>query len=134
MRVLVLAGEVEEPQPRISRSEIAILDTLGAEGAMAMGEVAARVRVPLSTATRIIDRMVERRLVRRERVEDNRRIVRVALASAGQRFYDDALAGRTAGFERTLRYLTAGEQEELLRLYRKMSEGLLGDTNEEAVR
>ena len=61
---------------------------------MAMGELAARVRVPLSTATRVVDRMVERDLVQRERPKDNRRVVRVALAPAGQRFYDEALAAR----------------------------------------
>lgn len=100
---------------------------------MMMGEVAARVRVPLSTATRIVDRMVERRLVQRERPEDNRRIVRVALASAGQRFYAEALGARTAGTEQMLRYLSAGEQEQLLRLCRKMSQGLLADTHAERV-
>ncbi len=134
MRVLVLAGEVEEPQQRISRSEIAVLDTLGAEGAMTMGEVAARVRVPLSTATRIVDRMVQRGLVQRARPEDNRRVVRVALAPAGQRFYVEALAARMAGTAQMLRYLAASEQEQLLRLYRKMSEGLLADTDTEKVR
>lgn len=134
MRVLVLAGEVEEAPQRISRSEVAVLDTLGAEGAMVMGELAARVRVPLSTATRIVDRMVERRLVQRERPEDNRRVVRVVLAPAGQRFYDEALAARVGGFDQMLRQLTANEQEELLRLYRKMSEGRFGQTVAERVR
>lgn len=127
MRVLVLAGGVDEPPQRISRSEIGILDTLGAEGAMAMGELAARVRVPVSTATRVVDRMVERDLVQRERPDDDRRTVLVTLAAAGRRFYDEALAARVAGTERMLRSLTADEQEQLLRLYRKMSDGLLRD-------
>lgn len=125
MRVLVLAGGVDEPPQRIARSEIAVLDTLGAEGAMAMGELAARVQVPVSTATRVVARMVERDLVQRERPEDNRRTVLVALAPAGERFYDEALAARVAGTERMLRTLTVDEQEQLLRLYRKMSEGIL---------
>lgn len=134
MRVLVLAGEVEEQPQRIARSEIAVLDTLGAEGAMAMGELAARVRVPVSTATRVVDRMVERDLVQRERPEDDRRTVLVALAPAGQRFYDDALATRVAGFERMLRALAVSEQEELLRLYRKMSAGIAGENPTETTR
>ena len=90
--------------------------------------------MPLSTATRVVDRMVERRLVQRERPEENRRVVRVALAPAGRRFYDEALGARMAGTEQMLRYLTASEQEELLRLYRKMSEGLLGGADAEKVR
>ena len=125
MRVLLLAGGVDEPPQRIARSEIAVLDTLGAEGAMAMGELAERVQVPVSTASRVVARMVERDLVKRERPEDNRRTVLVALAPAGERFYDEALAARVAGTERMLRTLTVDEQEQLLRLYRKMSEGIL---------
>ena len=101
-----------------------MLDTLGAEGAMAMGELAARVRVPVSTATRLVDRMEERDLVQRERPADDRRTVLVALAPAGERFYHEALAARVAGTERMLRTLTVDEQEQLLRLYRKMSEGI----------
>jgi DNA-binding MarR family transcriptional regulator len=131
MRLLVLGGEGDDSPQRISRSEVAVLDTLGAEGAMTMGELAARVRVPLSTATRIVDRMVERDLIQRERPEDNRRVVRVALAGAGRRFYDDALAARVAGTERMLHYLTADERHELLRLYRKMSQGLQADVGRE---
>jgi len=134
MRVLVLGGEVEDMPQRISRSEVAVLDTLGAEGAMAMGELAARVRMPLSTATRVVDRMVERDLVQRERPEDNRRVVRVALGQAGQRFYDEALAERVAGTERMLEHLTATEQDELLRLYRKMVDGLLPQADAEKAR
>jgi len=134
MRVLVLAGEVEEQPQRIARSEIAVIDTLGAEGSMPMGELAARVRVPVSTATRVVDRMVERALVQRERPEDDRRTVLVALAPAGRRFYDDALAARVAGFERMLRALAASEQEELLRLYRKMSAGIDAEGDAETTR
>jgi DNA-binding MarR family transcriptional regulator len=128
MRMLVFGGELEEAAPRISHSEIAVLDNLGADGAMAMGALAARVRVPLSTATRVVDRMVERGLVQRDRPENNRRVVRVGLAPAGRRWYDQALAARIAGTERMLGHLTAAEQNELLRLYRKMSDGLLAET------
>ena len=131
MRGLVLAAGGEEPPQRISRSEIAVLDTLGAEGAMAMGELAAKVRVPLSTATRVVDRMVERDLVQRERRDDDRRSVLVTLALAGRRFYDDALAARVSGTERMLRSLTGDEQEQLLRLYRKMSDRLLSEPDDE---
>jgi DNA-binding MarR family transcriptional regulator len=134
MRVLVLAGGVDEPPVRIGRSEIAVLDTLGGEGAMAMGELATRVRVPVSTATRVVDRMVERDLVQRKRPADDRRTVLVALAGAGERFYEEALAARIAGTEQMLRSLTPAEQDQLLRLYRKMSDGLLSEPKPEQLR
>jgi len=122
MRRLVLAGNEQGIPQSFSRSEIAVLDTVGAEGPMTMGEIAGRVRMPLSTATRVVDRLVARELVQRERPEDNRRVVRVALAPAGQAFYQAALRGRIAGARRMLRRLNEDEQRELVRLFRKIAE------------
>ena len=121
MRRLVLANIEPDSRERFSRSEIAILDTLGAEGSRTMGLLATRVRMPLSTVTRVVDRLVGRKLVRRERPEDNRRIVRVALATAGQAFYRAALKSRVAGAERMLARLSAAEQRELIRLFEKIA-------------
>ncbi len=123
MRRLVLTDVEPEPDSResFSRSEIAVLDTLGAEGSTTMGLLAARVRMPLSTVTRVVDRLVGRKLVQRERPEENRRIVRVALATAGQAFYRAALKSRVAGAERMLTRLTAAEQRELIRLFQKIA-------------
>jgi DNA-binding MarR family transcriptional regulator len=121
MRRLVLTDVEPDSRESFSRSEIAILDTLGAEGATTMGLLAARVRMPLSTVTRVVDRLVGRKLVQRERPEENRRIVRVALATPGQAFYRAALKSRVAGAERMLARLTAAEQRELVRLFQKIA-------------
>ena len=121
MRRLVLTDIEPDSHESFSRSEIAVLDTLGAEGSTTMGLLAARVRMPLSTVTRVVDRLVGRKLVQRERPEENRRIVRVALATAGQAFYRAALKSRVAGAERMLARLTAAEQRELIRLFQKIA-------------
>jgi len=121
MRRLVLTAVESDSHESFSRSEIAVVDTLGAEGSTTMGLLAVRVRMPLSTVTRVVDRLVGRKLVRRERPEDNRRIVRVALATAGQAFYRAALKSRVAGAERMLARLTAAEQREFIRLFHKIA-------------
>ncbi len=121
MRRLVLTEVEPDSHESFSRSEIAVLDTLGAEGSTTMGLLAARVRMPLSTVTRVVDRLVERKLVQRERPEENRRIVRVTLATAGQAFYRAALKSRVAGAERMLARLTAAEQRALIRLFQKIA-------------
>ena len=121
MRRLVLTDIEPDSHESFSRSEIAVLDTLGAEGSTTMGLLAARVRMPLSTVTRVVDRLVGRKLVQRERPEENRRIVRVALATGGQAFYLAALKSRVAGAERMLARLTAAEQRELIRLFQKIA-------------
>jgi DNA-binding MarR family transcriptional regulator len=121
MRRLVLTDVKPDSGESFSRSEIAVLDTLGAQGPATMGLLAARVRMPLSTVTRVVDRLVGRKLVQRERPEENRRIVRVALATAGQAFYRAALKSRVAGAERMLARLTTAEQRELIRLFQKIA-------------
>lgn len=127
MRRLVLAGDEHEPHESFSRSEIAVLDTLGAEAPMTMGILAARVRLPLSTASRVVDRLVARGMLERDRPEENRRIVRVTLAEAGRKLYRTALAGRIAGAERMLAGLTAPERRDLIRLFQKIAESIAED-------
>lgn len=127
MRRLVLAGDEHEPHESFSRSEITVLDTLGAEGAMTMGAMAARVRLPLSTASRVVDRLVSRGMLERERPVENRRIVRVTLAESGRRLYRAALAGRIAGAERMLAGLAVRERQELIRLFQKIAESIAED-------
>lgn len=87
-----------------------------------MGQLARRVRLPRSTATRIVDRLVERKMVQRERLEDNRRVVQVRLAQVGLRFYRAALHTRIAGAQRMLRRLDGSERRELVRLIRKIDD------------
>lgn len=131
MRRLVLAGLPARrlaAMERVSRSEIAVVDTLGAEGPMPMGELATRVRMPLSTATRVVDRLVARDMLRRERLDENRRVVRVALARRGRRFYRAALGGRIAGMQRMLARLSEDERRELIRLFQKIADSTAAES------
>lgn len=122
IRRLILSGAERGVGPSFSRSEIAVVDTLGAEGAMAMGELAARVRLPVSTASRVADRLAARGILQRERLPENRRIVRVELARDGRRFHQAALRGRISGARQMLARLSAREQDELIRLFRKIAD------------
>lgn len=131
MRQLVLAGEEgHEPPKRFRRSEIAVIDTLGAEGPTVMGQLARRVQLPLSTLTRIVDQLVAKKTVQRERLEDNRRVVHAKLAPSGARFYAAALRSRIAGAQRMLRGLDASERRELVRLVRKIADSASPGPNE----
>jgi DNA-binding MarR family transcriptional regulator len=124
MRRFILGGVDRDSAERFSRSEISIVDLLGAEGPMAMGEVAARTRMPLSTATRVVGRLVERGMLERERPEENRRVVRVALAAGGRRFYRAALGARISGAQRMLECLGERDSRELIRLLQKVADSI----------
>ena len=130
MRQLVLAGEDRDASMRFRHSEIAVIDTLGAEGPLVMGQMARRLQLPLSTATRVVDRLVELRVVQRERLGDNRRVVQVGLAPIGLKFYRGALRGRIAGAQRMLERLDKSERRELVRLILKIAESTSAVPNE----
>jgi DNA-binding MarR family transcriptional regulator len=124
VRRLAPAARKGLPEPPVNRQDVGVVDTLGAMGSCTMGQLAARVRLPLSTATRIVDRLEAQRIVERRRDERNRRIVLVDLGPEGQRFYRSALAERISAARRMLQCLTDAERAELLRLFAKIAGAL----------
>ncbi len=121
MRRLLLTQDLPRGEERFSRQEIGVVDSLGAAGPMTMGELARRLRLPLSSGTRVVDGLVARDVVRRERPEDNRRVVRVTLTARGRALYRAALAARVATARVMLRILSADERRDLLRLFRTIA-------------
>lgn len=74
-----------------------------------MREIAVYLRVAVSTVTGLIDKLEEKKLVRRERSDEDRRIIKIILTPKGEEVYQFHV-------------------EELLRLCREM---LVGMTDEE---
>ena len=69
----------------ISMAQLNILYTLHRSGEMSMSRLADVLNVSLSNATGLVDRMEERGFIERIRVPEDRRIVRVRIADAGER-------------------------------------------------
>ena len=68
----------------VSMAHMHLLWLLADQGPMPMTRIAEALDVSMSNATGLIDRMEERGLVERERVPDDRRLVLVRVAPAGQ--------------------------------------------------
>lgn len=60
------------------------------DGRLTMGELARRTMLPPSSTTRVVDRLVERELVVRERSMQDTRVVHARLAPAGRRLVRSA--------------------------------------------
>jgi DNA-binding MarR family transcriptional regulator len=73
---------------------LVVLDISG--GSCRVGELAYELRIQASTATRLCDRLVRQRLVRRRVDKDNRREVVVTLTPAGRNLVAKATAIRRA--------------------------------------
>ena len=74
----------------VSMAHLHVMWLLKRHGDLSMGRLAELLDVSLSNASGLIDRMVERGLVERVRVPDDRRLVLVALSSHGLQMLDHA--------------------------------------------
>ena len=95
--------------------------TLNTSTRLTMGEVSNALSVPLSTATRVVDSLVERGYVQRFRDQEDRRVVRVGFTPKGKRLYkfiDSRIAERV---RKVASYLTEDEMATLIRLLTKVA-------------
>jgi DNA-binding MarR family transcriptional regulator len=111
----------------LSRQEIKVIDTVGKgkSGSYTMSEIADRVALSMSSVTGIVDKLVAKKLVRREHANDDRRIVRVELTPDGRKMYEKALESRIKVGRYILDSLDETEQETLLGLFRKISRKIM---------
>ena len=112
------------PDIELSPREITVLLLLGDKGEMIMTDLAAALQAPLSTVTRIADRLERKALIERSRSEQDRRIVIVKEGEKGKALRE---AIRQIQFEKARRMiepLSTGEREILLELLKKLLQGL----------
>lgn len=83
------------------------LVVLAQRGPRRPAELAAALAVTPSTGTRMCDRLVARGLVRRERPDDDRRVVAVSLSEAGEALVRDVTRQRRSELARLLGALPA---------------------------
>lgn len=107
--------------------EAQILLKVGDEGPVPMTDIADSVNLSLSSVTGIVDKLEEKKFVRRGRAEDDRRVVRVEMLEAGRAAYKMVQEGHLEITRNILRSLSAKEQDQLLELFRKISSNLKQD-------
>jgi len=105
----------------ISVQEAHVLHSAGLVGKMTMSEIAAAIGLSLSSATALVDKLEARKWVRRDRSEDDRRVVRVVLTAQGKKFYDLIEKMHMKLTTDVLGTLDEGEQDQLLALFRKIA-------------
>jgi len=105
----------------ISQQEVRVLLILGRGGPTSMCEIADAVGLSMSSVTGLVDKLEEKKLVRRERSTDDRRIVRVELTEPGRETHTVAMEGQIEFARGLLEALAASEQEDLLALFRKLA-------------
>jgi len=95
---------------------------------LTMGELSSALSVPLSTATRIVDWMVDRGYTHRLPDPEDRRIVRIALTDSGNELHQTIERYIRQRVQQILSCLAGEERNTLVNLVRKVVFALRGVT------
>lgn len=115
-----------------NRQEIKVIQTLGKHGPLSMHEIADHLTLAVSSTTSVVDKLVEKNIVSRERSQEDRRIVQVALTQSGMEMYAVAREGRMSVGRGMLGTLSEKEQDALIDLFRKMTKDIADQRGSEA--
>ncbi|MFY7999585.1 MAG: MarR family winged helix-turn-helix transcriptional regulator [Candidatus Kapaibacteriota bacterium] len=105
----------------ISKQELNIISIVGRSGGVIMREIAEQVRLAVSSVTPIVDKLVEKKLARRDRSEEDRRIVTVMLTEKGQKIYQMEVESYMRLSASILEALSEKEQEQFVGYFRKVA-------------
>ena len=92
-----------------------------------MGEISLELNTPLSTATRIIDWLVQSDIIERVSDPDDRRIVRISMSNTGHEFYQTFLDYNKKRIEQLMSHFSTDEQVQFLKTTGKLLDLLLSD-------
>ena len=107
----------------LTAPQIHALMWLRLDGPLTMGEIARRVSSE-KTITGIVDRLVRRRLVQRDRDGHDRRVIRCKLTKAGERVADKLDEATTQAMEMLLGVLEPAERQHLIRILENLQQRL----------
>jgi DNA-binding MarR family transcriptional regulator len=125
----LLASLHAAPDLQLTPTKLRALDVV-AEGDVRVGQLASRVGVDDTTATRFVDRLVESGLVERRSSPEDRRATVVALTDAGEALMRRVAEERQKFFADVLHALDPDEREELVRLTAKAAGALRTKSDE----
>lgn len=98
-----------------------VLATIGYAGRLPFGEIGAKMMVTVSNLTGIVDRLEEKKLVLRERDENDRRVVHVVLTDKGAKLYKSTIPLFEKSVSEVFAPLGSAQQKELSALLRKLN-------------
>ncbi len=107
----------------ITLREWHVIFYLGSKCPCIMREIADRLKLAVSSVTGLVDRLVQKGLVVRERPEDDRRIVNVELTEKGREAYRWHFREHLNMFRAMLQTLDEQDQDTLIALFTKIIQG-----------
>jgi len=117
-------------QHELTQTEFAILEVLYHKGPLLLGEVQRKILVTSGGITYLVDRLVEKGLVKREECAEDRRARYAVLTPAGTALIRKIFPRHTEAVERALSGLTLAEQREATQLLKKLGLAAAGESEQ----
>src|SRR5690242_18478527 len=121
LETLVERFLIKEHTSDLSRREIAVLKAVADQERSTMSELTESLGMACSSATGVVDRLVERGLIERARPADDRRTVHVSLTRRGRHVHESYVENRINLGRGMLEPLDPSERRRLLALFRKIT-------------
>jgi len=109
---------------RLTTSQFGVIEALLHLGPLCQGELAGKLLRSGASMTSVVAGLEKRGLVVRQRTEEDKRFVRVALTGKGRRLIQEIFPAHAETVARLFSILTEQEQEQLRRLCRKLGIGV----------
>lgn len=109
---------------RLTSSQFGVLEALFHLGPLCQGDLASKLLRSGASTTSVVEGLEKRGLVVRQRTEEDKRFVRVALTGKGRRLIQELFPEHAATLARLLAALQPREQDELRRLCRKLGRSI----------
>jgi DNA-binding MarR family transcriptional regulator len=114
------AAALDSPDREISPQEKRAVHSLAKKESAIMSDLAGDLRVPLSTATHIMDRLARKGLATRSRLDNDRRVVQVQLTAEGKKVEESLVRHQIAIARAMLAPLSSAERASFLELMGKI--------------
>ena len=104
----------------LSILQIQALMFLGHNKNVTMSDLAGYFRIELPSATSLINKLCEQKLVHRYEDQEDRRLVKIELTKEGKTLLDQAMCQRRDKVEKILSYLSVKEKSQLLTIIKTL--------------
>jgi DNA-binding MarR family transcriptional regulator len=105
----------------LNKQECRVINVVGQFQPLMMREIAAKSKLSITNTTGIVDKLVNRKYLCRDRSEEDRRIVRICLTPEGEKIYAMEIENYRKVSSAILNGLDELEQQEMLRMMRKVA-------------
>ncbi|MBW4662496.1 MAG: MarR family winged helix-turn-helix transcriptional regulator [Drouetiella hepatica Uher 2000/2452] len=116
-----VAQESSGEAVNLNKQECRVINVVGQFQPLMMREIAERAKLSITNTTGIVDKLVNRACLRRDRSDEDRRIVRICLTPEGEEIYAMEIENYRKVSRAILNGLDEPEQQEMLRMMRKVA-------------